>query len=607
MAQGRYQFEGQLIQNPGGDYTGGNIGNEITNLIGMEKEGLTKRWQLEDEGIQLDLLKGAAIPGLFDRYMALSAEAGASGDELASVTFQQKAYMLQQQAARGSGGGGGSGRASGASVKAESDFQKDWEKLVKEKAAQYDQDNRELYKGAVTGFVKTKDNKYIPISPEDAIDSILKNMEQYQTDVVGLADKYKDYLYGGKNGNPVTGWSDVKTAIDNELGLAIKGSKAGQGIKMFDAFFNDVLGEPSKSDVTPVNKFYDQVYSRVIAGYDDKGNPVGNPNFVLAYIPPETDKRTGLSGGTNGLFSYQWIDKNEAMNAGYVPVSVKLDDGRTRVEYHRPLNYDTFSDGTDQFGQFAVPSFSKDGKFEGMTPLSFMNNKWYNSVDPTAQGVSEATMDENGFPSVFANKASQANVMKFTGVKSGVEGLTRSPLDMRAKQPQTIQDQVSQMFGLDRIKTPQQGPMSQAPADLLRGLTQNASPAPQNFQSIMKPQISANPLQDLVSKFKPQTAANPFAGVKSGVEGTQDLASVINARFGKPQTPQAPQSRAPIAGPVAAPLRNFKTGVGGSVVPVSPEVSRQSNPLNIRRQAADAAMQGFRAFQNFFKKIGSFF
>lgn len=610
MAQGRYQFEGQQIESPSGGVNVGNMGSVVSDLLSLEAQGLNSRWQVEDETIQLDLLKGAPVQSLFDRYMNLSQQAAAVGNELASVTFQQKAYMLMEQAKRGSGGGGGDGSSSKkAAAAAEAGFQEDWEKLVKERAAEFDAENRELFKGAITGFVKTKDGEYIDITAPEAIDSILKNMEAYQQEVVEIANKYGDFLYG-KDGGPVTGWADVKKAIDDELGLAIKGSKAGQGIKMFDAFFNDVLGEEGKSDVSPLNKFYDKVYSRVIAGYDEAGNPIESEEFALTYIPPETD-RTGLSKGNTGLFNYQWVSKEEAQAAGYVPVRVLLDDGRTRTEYHRPGNYDDFASGIDAFTQFQVPQFDKDGKFKGYNALSFMDGKWYNSANPTQEGAIEASIDEEGIPTLFANE----DARKFNESKITQEMKARSRFgfsDQFGKREESLGRNVMDAFGIDQSlfnRMPERND-SIRPEDTFPGAS---IASPEDLQ----PNLNVDPVQALIDRMKPKVIPeNPFAGAKSGVQGSvvqpDNFAEILKQRFGTPKPGTRAGGGVVEAAPrvperTAAPLRNFKTGVGGSVREVAPEKSRRFNPLDVRRQASEAAMQGYRAFQNLFKKFKSFF
>ncbi len=335
----RYQFSGTNPTAP--DVTPGNTGN-IANLFESEQKFesnvLLDRWNLEDEKIQLDLLKGIKPQQGFDRYMNLAQVAGAAGNELASVTYQQKAYALLQAAQGGLGGGRGGSRGGRSKSKAEVAAARD----------SYSSDIAALNDAAqaiIADFGQNwKDVELGRIPPELVTQDTLNSIYQIQQAAAGLRAKYADYI-GGDSGKADSGWADAKKQIDalQSLGTTTKPDDIGAQLQ---AGVGRAIGvdqtATEKKNVFSILEDYDSKLTDRTAQPDPNtgvrprlSNPDGTPKNVLYYEPEKKDSTTGLptSGGRLRVGNPVELQSNY-----YMPVTRTRKDGFQEQIYYRPTD-----------------------------------------------------------------------------------------------------------------------------------------------------------------------------------------------------------------------------------------------------------------------------
>lgn len=623
MPKQRYQFRGQNVEQPSVPQ-GSQLGSLLTQLNNLEANAMNKRWQLEDEKIQLEVLKGGDPASLVQRYKDLAEQAGAFGDELASVGFLQKAEMLVSRSS--SGGGGGSGSGSGDTVTASegqaSQFDDEYNAIVIDSANEKFSDINQLLDATITGEIEITNEDgstvVIPIEPNVAAERANALYSEYGEELRELHDRYAVMWTGGKDGKPVTGWKSKLDAINKELDINVEADKDGKGKRLIESAFGRFSGVSPNEGLSDRQKFQSEVLPLIVdvnAPADENGIRPQNPNGVLALLPQEVDPTTNLPKEGFGLQNFVWQDRTLLEAQGYSPLDIAFDNGSVSQIYALPTNQDDLvdpeKDVTDAI--FTIPNFDENFKFAGFTDVvRKADNKFYfpNSDQPIAE--------EGEVPLIGSDKA-------LTTLQGLQEEQARQDLPIQEKvRRNVLGDVVAKRFQLDP-ESQQQQVVPEADPSIQELET---DPARKSLLDILSPQAH-DPEFSLLSEGPQSQAPLSRRGTIQDQLSLVDLlrtpqpeeqeqvrrdtfADILNQRFGTENIGQEQQAAPTYEQQPAPPPKEFTresdTGitrgrVGGGIVRVNKEKDRLNNPLNIRSQASLAALKGFKSFSNLLRGL----
>lgn len=293
-----------------------SLGGLYTQLEDFRSGALMKQWNLEDEKIQLDLLKGSPIQNAFDSYMNLAAVAGAAGEELASVTFQQKAYsLLQAEQSKGGGGGGrGRGGSGGSGVGVSS---------AEQEASDLKNDNANMLTDIADTWNDVALGRTEPVAALEAIQQRIAEQQQKWAD---LQVKYADGLFGGSGGRAKTGFGDLKKEIDANLSLGL--SKQADSTKDISGALDSIFGADATKTGTPAPSGIELMSSYL--------QSLKNGQGVLYYDEDKPDSVTGMDNRSAGARLRVAASENMLLDKLYAPLQYRNADGSVTTLYVPP-------------------------------------------------------------------------------------------------------------------------------------------------------------------------------------------------------------------------------------------------------------------------------
>lgn len=591
----RYKFEGMQIDQPRAGVGSVDLGSLYNSFRGVDRTA----WQLQDETIQKDLLAGASVNDGFNRYMQLAQVAGAAGDSLASVTFQQKAYSLLDAARGGRGGsGGGSGRGSGTqSVKDSLGDGVDQLKTVELPKLQ--NDIREISEAIKSGVT----------TPTDGLQDIYAKISEYQGKAISLYDTYSQYL-GQK------GYSGIKSdlnALAKEAGIGF-GANDGDGSKAVNKALQESLYGKTVQD--------GDFISQVSEDFTKLSGPDGQ-NYVMAFVPQTSE--TGLANQLstnpvkqNGIV---FTTKELAEGANLRPVQRILGNGETVTVYVNPLTTD------DTLGdQLLVPTFDpENGK-------TINRNLQYKTLfDDNGNQIGSQYVDNGktfGTDLVIAGKTNSSTNAAFPGGsmdESATPGTGNGFLDrllfpVRNDLAGNISRGVKALLGPLAGENPftseaqaaeLPNPNQRSLIDTIQALTNSQFLPDQTnqFNGLNTPNQAFGGVQNRFSNLfanpqQQQLPSNAFQSIIDSIKQKNQQAAAKQAAV--VQMPETPVSRSSgglvskAGGGYSNPFAGVKGGVQGQVSPAS---QSRMDPLQLRNQASMAALNGFKSFANFIKGI----
>lgn len=609
----RYKFEGMEVDQPNAGVGSVDLGSLYSSFRGIDRTA----WQLQDETIQKDLLAGATPQAGFDRYMQLAQVAGAAGDSLASVTFQQKAYSLLDAARGGRGGsGGGGGGGSGAqSVKDSLGDGVDQLKTVDLPKLQNDiKEISEAIKSGVT-------------TPTDGLQDIYGKIAEYQGKAISLYDTYSQYL-GQK------GYSGIKSdlnALAKEAGIGF-GANDGDGSKAVNKTLQENLYGKTVQD--------GDFISQVSEDFTKLSGPDGQ-NYVMAFVPQTSEGGLANQLSTNPVKQngIVFTTKELAEGAKLRPVQRILGNGETVTVYINPLTSD------DTLGdQLLVPTFDpKNGKtinrslqyktlfdengnqigsqyiengktFGTDLVIAGKESSSTNAAFPGGSMDTSQAQDNQGFDIFHPFKS-----LNKKGYTTNVGDLFKSYFGSQAQaaelpnpNQQELRNTLRYLGAGSLLNTPEPSSVFyNNPASKLYGGTAN-----NGLSYLTDPQRALS--NSILSKFFPdQTASintrseptnNTFQSIIDSIKAKNQAAQQQAAARQAPvvQMPETPVSRSSTGlvskagGGYSNPFSGVKSGVQGQV---SQAAQSRMDPLQLRNQASMAALNGFKSFANFIKGI----
>lgn len=340
----RYKFEGMQVDQPNAGVGGVDLGNLYASFRGIDRSA----WQLQDETIQKDLLAGASPQAGASRYNELAKIAGAAGDSLQSVIFQQKANSLLAAAGNGSGGGGSGRRGSGSGSGKTS-------KTIKAQLSEL--------QGAELDKVQ-KDIQVTADAIKNGSVDAKTGFEQIASTIAGYSSKAND-LY---NSAVSEGASEAQlTQILQESNLALGSSGSSGASKIQKALRENVYGSTISSDTDAI-----QMLSKHLTVLD------GNQDAHLALIPKQATQTFGET--LNGIqkptgFDIQITDSKTA-DDNYLARLQRKVPGQDAPQdvFVQPLNYKDFQSLLDKAAKTSQDSGGVISQDEALKNLLLTNN-----------------------------------------------------------------------------------------------------------------------------------------------------------------------------------------------------------------------------------------
>lgn len=553
----RYKFEGMQVDQPSAGVGTVDLGNLYSSFRGIDR----KAWQLPDEQIQLDLLKGASPKSGADRYLQLAQVAGAAGDTLQSVIFQQKAASLLSAGSRGGGGGGGGrrgGGSGGVSTASKGDV----------KAAINDLTTNQLGE-LKTGIAQISEgirNGAIPAA--SGMEAIQNGIAQYTQNANDLYSQYKDLA-------DVTGYKTIIKSLAKEAGIGQDSSASTE--------INKALKENLYQRSVPNSDYISQLQE------DDKNlNGPDKANYVIAFQPSSSDT---LFGGSKKNLGFGITTQDVASSQGLSPVKRMVGDASDTTVFSKP----------DDTGNVFVPTFSLDGKTITRTigpddPSIKSDAAIFGTSDYSKAGLSVpfASLDVSQTQNAgdqgksvldkFRDVTKQYALAPLLGAAAPLVPLVGSLLNRN--KDQGISNPIASIFSTPNAQA------AELPSPFA-GVKSGVQGAVQNRFSDM----FANPQQQ-------QLPNNAFQSILDTIKQKSQQSAARKAPV--VQLPETPVSRSSTGlvskagGGYSNPFADVKGGVQGQVTPAA---QNRMDPLQLRNQASMAALNGFKSFANFLKGI----
>lgn len=643
MAQGRYQFEGQTVNQPNANVGSVDLGSLYSSFRPIDHAA----WQTQDEQIQLDLLKGAPVTDGFNRYMQLAQIAGAAGDHLASITFQQKAYSLQNAASggggRGRGRGGSGGSGSGTSATAVKGAIADSLDALKTQLLPQLQDEIKQIAEAI---------KSGAVAPSEGMQDIASAVGAYQQKAIELYTQFSQFV-GQK------GYSGIKSdlnAIAKEAGIGL-GANDGAGSKAVNAALKDNLYGNTVADGNFIGQLSEDFGK--VTGPDAK-------NFVMTLVPQGSSEAQKLNPNATKQTGIVFAPKDLAESAGYIavprigaasqngqgvpeynslyvkPSSTSSDSGNNTIvvpsydrnldkTVNRVLSYNPTDKTFTENGTQLPPDFVLYGRETSSTNAPFpgasLDTSFYDqqNKDQASGGTQNDLLKKIAVGSVYASPFGTVPVLAdvLKGKRNFGTDLNTIKNLFSTQDTTDLQGNVANTFQglLNKISNNQQTPQNPVTQDFRNFLTPQ-QPTLQNQQGNGAQQLqnifSQSTLSPLSGRMNALSNLNPQAPTPQKPDMFQ---SIIDSLVKKNQPKVQPRRNiAPATQNPQSPFFGAKAGVGGAVKPnpfqgiqggaqgrvtqpVTQAANTRQDPLGFRNNASMAALNGFQQFSKFIRGL----
>ena len=557
MASSRYKFEGMSVDQPNAGVGSVDLGNLYSSFRGIDRTA----WQLPDEQIQLDLMKGASPQDGVNRYLQLAQVAGAAGDTLQSVIFQQKAASLLKASSGGSGGGGGrggrrGGGSGGVSTASKGDVNSAVNDLIQNQLGELKTGIAQISEGIRNGSIPAA----------SGMEAIQNGIAQYTQNANDLYSQFQ----GLAN---VTGYKTVLKTLAKEAGIGSDSSASTE--------INKALKENLYQRSVPSSDYIAQLQE------DDKNlNGPDASNYVIAFQPSSSDT---LFGGSKRNLGFGITTEVDAKKNGYSPVKRMVGDSSDTTVFVKP---------DDITGEATVPTFDMKGTTISRTvgpddPSRTSDLAIFDKADYSKAGASFpfASVDPTLYAQGGQQEVTKRNFLDFKGNQGigGTYGKILNFFDPR------------NLIGMKK----EQNPI----ASLLSPGIAQAAELPNPFAGVRSGVggMVQNKFSDMfVNPQQQQLPNNAFQSILDTIKSKNKQAAPAARQKAVVQMPETPVSRSSTGlvskagGGYSNPFAGVKGGVQGQVSAAS---QAKTDPLQLRNQASLAALNGFKSFANFLKGI----